>query len=305
MVTSWGELPDAVKRHYPWPGADLRLASGHKLHYLDVGPPGGETLLMVHGNPTWSFYWRTLVAGLSDTYRCIVPDHLGSGLSDKPADWTYHLADHIANLVELIDKLDLRDVTLVVHDWGGPIGFGAACERPDRIARLVVFNTSVFMEEVPLSIRMCRWPGVGEVVVQGLNGFVRGGLLRAIGDRKRLADGVGWGYTAPYDGWNARLAHLKFIRDIPIEDGHPTRAVVDRLTERVPALFADRPALVVWGERDFVFTNRFRDKWRELLPSAELESYPDAAHWVVEDAHERIVPRMRAFLAAHPLPARA
>src|SRR4029077_21135086 len=106
------------------------------MHYLDEGR--GEPLLFVHGNPTWSFYWRTLVTGLSDRYRCIVPDHIGCGLSDKPQGWTYNLQGHIDNLVQLIDALDLRDITLVVHDWGGPIGMGAALKHADRIKRIVI-----------------------------------------------------------------------------------------------------------------------------------------------------------------------
>ncbi|MEZ4239014.1 MAG: alpha/beta fold hydrolase [Myxococcota bacterium] len=299
-VDTWDDLPEDVRRHYPWRGEFLTLPNGHKLHYLDEGQ--GPPLLMVHGNPTWSFYWRRLVAGLSDRYRCVVPDHLGAGLSDKPADWTYRLQDHIDNLVALIDHLDLRDVTLVVHDWGGPIGFGAAVARPERIARLVVFNTSVFLEHVPLSIRMGRWPVAGELLVQGLNGFLRVAKFRAIGDRDKLGDGVWRGYAAPYRRWSDRIGHLKFIRDIPVEAGHPTRAVIERLTEEVPAKLGDRPALLVWGERDFVFTPKFLERWQALLPHAEVERYPDISHWVVEEAHERILPRVTRFLEEHPLP---
>lgn len=295
----WDELPEEVRTHYPWPGKDLKLSNGHVLHYLDEG--SGEPLLMVHGNPTWSFYYRTLVQGLSSDYRCIVPDHIGSGLSDKPQDWGYRLADHVANLVELIDHLDLKNVTLVVHDWGGAIGFGAACARPERIARLVVFNTAVFMEQLPLSIRMARLPLVGEVLVRGFNGFLRAGLIRAISDKNRMKDGVARGYSAPYDTYEHRIAHLRFIRDVPLEEGHPTRAVIEKMTADVPRLFADRPALVMWGDKDFVFTPRFLEKWKEILPKAEVVRYPDAAHWVVEDAHERIVPRMRQFLSEHPI----
>jgi haloalkane dehalogenase len=298
VVTGWQDLPDEVRKHYPWPGEHLTLSTGHKLHYLDQGT--GPVVLMVHGNPTWSFYWRTIVAGLADQHRCIVPDHLGAGLSDKPLDYPYRLEDHIRNLVELIDKLDLRDVTLLVHDWGGPIGFGAALERADRIARVVVFNTSVFMERVPLSIRLSRYKGVGELFIRGFNGFVWGAILRGV-DRKRMRDGVGRGYYAPYDSWDHRVGHLAFIRDIPLEEGHPTRAVIDRLTRDVPTTFADRPMLLVWGDKDFVFTPAFLEKWRAWFPNADVVRYPDAGHWVVEDAHERIVPKLREWLAAHPL----
>jgi haloalkane dehalogenase len=301
VITDWKQLPEAVRRHYPWPGEDLALRSGHRLHYLDVGPKDGEPLLMVHGNPTWSFYWRTLVAPLSDTYRCVVPDHVGSGLSDKPQDWTYRLQDHADNLVELMDRLDLRNVTLLVHDWGGAIGFGAAIARPERIARLVIFNTSVFMEHVPLTIRMGRTPPLGEVLVRRFNGFLRVALIRAIGDRARMKDGVAEGYAAPYDSWESRIGHWRFIRDIPLEEGHPTRATIERLTAEVPRLFADTPATLIWGDQDFVFTPAFLEKWRQLLPKAEVHRFPEAAHWVVEDAHERIVPILRDFFARHPV----
>jgi haloalkane dehalogenase len=152
-----------------------------------------------------------------------------------------------------------------------------------------------------LSIRLARRPEFGEVLVRGLNGFLRAGLIRAIGDRKRLADGVGRGYAVPYGSWEDRIAHWKFIRDIPLEDGHPTRATIEHLTECVPRLFRDTPAMFVWGDRDFVFTPAFLEKWKALLPGKEVHRFPDAAHWVVEDAHERIVPLIRDFLARHPI----
>ncbi|MBX2797115.1 MAG: alpha/beta fold hydrolase [Myxococcales bacterium] len=299
---TWQQLPQSVREHYPWAGADLTLSSGHRLHYVDTGQPddpSGSPLIMVHGNPTWSFYWRTLIRAFEPQRRCIAVDHLGAGLSDKPRDWSYRLQDHIDNLVQLVDHLDLPRFTMVVHDWGGPIGLGAAVARSERVERLVIFNTSVFMEEVPLEIRACRWPGVGEAVIGGLNGFLRVGLFRALADRKRLRNGVAQGYLAPYRRYRDRLGHLRFIRDIPIEEGHPTRATVQRLTEEVPAAFADTPTLILWGDRDFVFKPRFVERWRQLLPHAQVHHYADAAHWVVEDAHERIVQDMGAFLDEH------
>jgi len=293
--TEWTDLPAEVRRLYPWEGSDLVVAGGHRLHYGDVGQ--GRPLLFVHGNPTWSFLWRRYVAELSATHRCVAVDHLGAGLSDKPRDWSYRLADHVANLVALVDRLDLRDATLVVHDWGGPIGFGAACARPERFTRLVVFNTSVFLEHVPFSIRMCRWPVVGEMLVEQGNAFLRAALIRAIADRSRMRGAVEHGYLAPYPTPADRIGHLAFVRDIPIEPDHPTRAVVERLTQDVPRLFADRPTLMLWGDRDFVFTPRFLGRWKQLLPQAEVHRFADAAHWVMEDAAERIVPLLRGWLA--------
>ena len=292
------DLSDAVRRLYPWPGNDFTPSCGHRLHYVDEG--SGDTLLMVHGNPTWSFYWRTLVHGLSDQYRCVVPDHVGCGLSDKPKEWRARLSDHIDNLVELIDHLDLTDITLVVHDWGGAIGFGAALKRPERFKRLVVFNTAVFIMPVPLSIRLSRLPVLGEPMVLGINGFLRVGMYRALVDGSRWKGGVADGYLAPYDSWENRRAMLKFIRDIPLEDGHPTGETIQWLDDNVASL-NHLPTVFVWGDKDFVFTPAFLENWQGRFPDAEVHRFPDAGHFVVEDAHERIVPIVRDFLQRHPV----
>jgi haloalkane dehalogenase len=297
-ISSWSDLPEPVRAHYPWEGHDLALTSGFRLHYLDEGT--GETLLMVHGNPTWSFYYRTLVQGLMDDYRCVVPDHIGCGLSDKPQDWPYNLADHVDNLCQLIEHLDLHDITLVVHDWGGAIGFGAATRMPERFKRFVVFNTAVFMGPIPWALKLVHVPVVGSVLVRGLNGFVRGGLIASIADRKRMRNGVGQGYLAPYNTWRTRVANHRMVLDIPVDENHPTWQPLHAIDAALP-VFRDHPMLIVWGEQDFVFTNWFRDEWVKRFPDAELHSLPDCSHWIVEDAHERIVPWMRDFLQRNPL----
>lgn len=193
-------LPPQVRQHYPFEGRLLttRAPTGERvaLHYVDEGQ--GDPILFVHGNPTWSFYWRRLVQAFSATNRCVAVDHVGCGLSDKPQEYPYTLAQHIDNLSQLIETFDLRDITLVVHDWGGPIGLGAALRHRERFRRIVLFNTGCFEGPIPPEIRMCRWPGWGDAVIRGLNGFVRVGLFRATADRARFADGVGDGYLAPY-----------------------------------------------------------------------------------------------------------
>ena len=133
---------------YPFTGSFLGVDGG-ELHYLDVGPQlptetDSPVMLAVHGNPTWSFYWRRLVAEFSDKYRVVVPDHIGCGLSDKPQEWGYRLEQHIDNLCQLIETLDLTNIVLVVHDWGGAIGFGAAARMPGRFSKFVVTNTAAF-----------------------------------------------------------------------------------------------------------------------------------------------------------------
>lgn len=297
MSLSYDELPGSVRGLYPWPGTDHEVAPGINQHYVDVGE--GEPVLMVHGNPTWSFYYRNLIHGLSDAYRCIAVDHVGCGLSDKPTDYGYRLDDHVSNLVALIERLDLQDITLVVHDWGGAIGFGAACRVPERIKRIVIFNTGVFEGPLPASIRLCRLPLIGDVVIRRLNGFLGAGLIRAIADKKRLKNGVEEGFRAPYKSYADRITHLRFVQDIPLEDDHPSRRLFLEIGEQMRQ-FKDRPALIIWGEQDFCFTPFYRKEFERRFPKAEVHALEDADHWVIEDAHERIVPWMRDFLERNP-----
>jgi haloalkane dehalogenase len=197
----------------------------------------------------------------------------------------------VRRLVAVIDALDLRDATLVVHDWGGPIGFLALLQRRDRFRDAVAFNTALFHGPVPLEIRACRWPVLGPLLVQGLNGFVRAGQIRAIADRARMRDGVGDGYLWPWrDG---RAAVQQFVDDIPLERDHPTRALIDQL-DAATATLSDLPVTLVWGMRDFCFTPAFLDGMTQRLPHAAVHRLDDAAHYVVEDAHERILPILRA-----------
>jgi cis-3-alkyl-4-acyloxetan-2-one decarboxylase len=291
-------LSDAVRELYPWTGKYLRISEGVRMHYLDEGH--GETLLMLHGNPTWSFYWRNMVKEFSKNYRCIVPDHIGCGLSDKPEEYRYQLEDHVNNLVQLIEALDLSNITLVVHDWGGPIGFSTALRLRERFRRFVVFNTLSRMGPFPLSIRMLRWPMVGPFMVRGLNGFVRFALRKGTSRPERFKGAVAEGYLAPYNNWKNRIAIQKFVDDIPIEAGHPTEPYGAALEQQIPEL-SDRPHLVIWGNQDFVFHHYFRDGWKAAVPNGEFHQLDHANHFVVEDAFEDIVPLMRDFLDRHPI----
>lgn len=292
-------LTAGIQHEYPFEPHFLEVDGG-ALHYLDEGPRDGETLLCVHGNPTWSFYFRRLAREFSDRRRVVAVDHIGCGLSDKPQDWGYRLADHVDNLVRLVETLDLRAITLVVHDWGGAIGFGMAARCPERIARLVITNTAAFPGgRVPLRIELCRIPGLGEVLLRGLNGFARAATVMAVSDRKRMRGEVRRGYLAPYSDWQSRIAHWRFVRDIPKDASHPSYATLAAIGEALPQ-FDGRPAAIFWGERDFCFTPRFRERWQEILPSAEVNAFEDSGHYVLEDAHERILPRLADFMERNP-----
>jgi pimeloyl-ACP methyl ester carboxylesterase len=282
---------------YPFASHELRL-DGLRYHYVDEGQ--GETLLLVHGNPTWSFYWRNLITAWREKFRVVAPDHIGCGLSDKPRQYPYRLAQHVENLARLVEALDLQRVTLVGHDWGGTIGLGAAVRMPDRFARFVLMNTAAFRSQrMPWRIRLCRAPLLGRVLVQGLNGFLRAAFQMAVAQPERLTSTVRAGYLAPYDCWSNRQAVYRFIRDIPLSPGHPSYGTLSEIEEGL-RLFRDHPVLLIWGMRDWCFTPRFLERFREYFPQAEVERLADAGHWVVEDAHERIAPRVEAFVRQSP-----
>lgn len=284
------------RAEYPFESHWLNL-DGVRYHYLDEGPPDAPALVMLHGNPTWSFYYRTLIAPLSQTWRVIVPDHVGCGLSDKPQDYPYTLAQHIENVERLIAHLNLAQITLVLHDWGGAIGMGYATRYPDNVRRLVLFNTAAFYQpKLPRRIKLCRISPFGDVAIRGFNGFARLALRWATAHPERFGAAVRAGYLAPYNSWAHRIAHLRFVQDIPLERHHRSRATLDEIESRLP-LLRDRPMLILWGDRDFCFTTRdFLSEWQKRFPAARVRLITDAGHYVVEDAHERIVEWLREWL---------
>jgi cis-3-alkyl-4-acyloxetan-2-one decarboxylase len=281
-ITDWRAL-------YPF-ASQFAAIDGHRMHYVDEGR--GPTLLLVHGNPTWSFHWRELIQGLRPKHRLVAPDHIGCGLSDKPQRYEYRLARHIDNLVEFVEKLDLRDVILLAQDWGGAIGLGAALRMPDRFSRFVLFNTAAFCPtrrlKIPWRIRICRTPILGTLAIRGLNAFVRAAFRMARARSDRLTPAVRAGITAPYDRWANRVAIDRFVKDIPMSPAHPSYETLKRIEEGLPRL-ADKPFQFIWGMRDWCFTPAFLDRFLDVFPYAEVHRIDDAGHWVVEDAHERIV----------------
>lgn len=286
---------DGFAAEYPFESRFVEI-DGHRMHYIDEG--NGPTLLMVHGNPTWSFAWRNFVKDLSQDYRVLAIDHLGCGFSDKPQAAEYRLAQHIQNLTDFVTQLDLNEITLFAHDWGGAIGMGAASRLPDRFERFVLFNTAAFRSlEIPWRIAVCRTPVLGSVMLRGLNAFSRAALTMAVSKPERMTKSIRQGYLAPYDSWAHRIAVDRFVKDIPLNKSHPS---YQTLTDVEAGLeqFQERPMFLVWGEQDFCFTTNFLKEWQQRFPNAKTLSFPDAGHYVFEDAHEVILPRVREFLAA-------
>jgi haloalkane dehalogenase len=224
---------------------------------------------------------------------------VGCGFSDKPQDYPYRLEQHTKNLTRFIESLDLRNVTLLAHDWGGAIGMGTAAALPDRFSRFVLFNTAAFRSKrIPRRIAICRIPVFGTLALRGLNAFSRAALTMAVCHHDRMTPAVRAGFLAPYDSWVDRVAVQRFVQDIPLRPSHPSYDTLVRLEEALPQ-FQQSPMLFVWGERDWCFTTQFLDEFTQRFPQADVFRIADAGHYVFEDAHERIVPRLREFLAAN------
>jgi haloalkane dehalogenase len=262
------------------------------MHYVDEGPRDAPPVLMLHGNPTWSFYWRRLIEALSPTHRVIAPDHVGCGKSDKPDDarYPYRLARRIDDVERLVETLELRDVTLVVHDWGGMIGMGWADRHPELVRRLVLLNTAAFglppRKRMPASLWLARNTSLGAVLVRGFNAFARGATRLCV-TRRPLPAEVREALIAPYDSWDSRRAVLRFVQDIPLQPGDPSWDILTGVGDRL-GQFDALPVLICWGERDFVFDEHFLRVWERELPSAKVHRFADAGHYVLEDAGEEI-----------------
>lgn len=304
---------------YPFTPHRFEVRPGIAMSFLDEGPRDGEVVVMLHGNPSWSFYWRHLVLGLRDPvagkgYRCIVPDHVGMGLSDKPDDapsavprYDYTLQSRIDDLDALLRHLGIDGpVTLAVHDWGGMVGFGWALRDPSRVRRLVVTNTASFplpsAKRFPRRLAMGRDSRLGGWLIRRFNLFARGAAW--FGTTRSLPKEVRDAYAGVYDGWTNAISTLRFMQDIPLGEGDRAWPLLAAAEAALPG-YADRPAFIGWGLRDFVFDKHFLAGFRAALPHAEVQAFDDAGHYVLEDKHEVLVPAIRAFLDAHPLPAGA
>jgi len=291
------QLPPDVRLEYPFASHTLDLAGGATMHYLDEG--SGPVVLMLHGNPTWSFYYRNLVKELAAAgFRCIVPDHIGCGLSDKPQDYNYTLAQRIEDVEALLDTLDIEAFSLVAHDWGGAIGCGVAGRRRGAVRKLVLLNTGAFRSKrIPLRIAAIKVPLLGEALVRGLNAFA--GLAATMAVEVPLAPAVRRGLLWPYRSWRDRVAVWNFVKDIPLHDGHRSHAALAQV-ELGLARLADKPVLLVWGARDFCFTLRFHERFLEFFPKAESQVYPKLGHYILEDAGSDAWRKIALFLRDAP-----
>jgi haloalkane dehalogenase len=271
-----------------------------RMHYVDEGPSEGRPVVMLHGNPTWSFIYRKFIPPVVDAgYRAIVVDHLGFGRSEKPdRPELYEIKGHCRRLDALLESLDLRDATLVPQDWGGPIGLWWATRHPDRVRSLFILNTFAHRPPgkvpLPLPLRLFRTPGVGEVMVKGLDLFKRVFLFRAgVVHHDRLTAEIKRVYRAPHPSWSSRTPILVFPREIP---SGPEGRVADLMAEIEQGMereLRSKPVTIAWPMKDIAFPPEVVDQlWLKTFPDAEVIRIDDAGHYVQEDAHERIVPAL-------------
>lgn len=294
MVTALREKIKTLglEKVYPFQSHFLQLGENN-LHYVDEGT--GKPILMLHGNPTWSFYYRNLVQTFSTKFRCVVPDHMGCGLSDKPQSYDYSLENHIQNAYKLIKFLDLKDIILIVHDWGGAIGFGLVTRYPELFDRIVILNTAAYpSEHIPQRINLLRQGKFGEWLTRKFNLFAWPATFMTT--EKKLPRAIKEGYLLPYDNYENRIAVARFVQDIPMEKDHRTYQTLAQIESKLKTL--PQPKLILWGGKDFCFNRHFFEKWLEIYPDAPAHWYAKAGHYVLEDALDDVSQKIWEFIRA-------
>lgn len=263
------------------------------MHYVDQGE--GEPVVMVHGNPTWSFYYRHLIQAVSGTHRAIALDHIGCGLSDKPQQYDYSLSQHIQNFFSLIEALELSSIHLVVHDWGGAIGLGAVSQIADRVKSLTLLNTGAFPPpQIPWRIFACTTPWIGTFAMRALNLFAGPATFMAM-SRQRLSKTARAGLLAPYDSWHNRIAVDRFVKDIPFFKRHRSWQTLKDVEAGLGTL-ADKPVQLIWGMKDWCFNKTCLERFKQLFPTADSLEIEDAGHYVLEDAPAEVIESVQQFL---------
>lgn len=279
------------RSEYPFRSRWLRLPSGEAMHYVDEGE--GEAVLFVHGTPTWSFEWRHLIRAVSGRFRCIAPDHLGFGLSDRPRDGAYTPEWHARNLAAFVEAVGVERLTLVVHDFGGPIGLPLALQSRRRVARLVLLNTWLWsvrgdraMERVARLIggRLGRW------LYERLNFSLRVIMPQAWADRSALTAETHAQYLAPFpDAWSRGAVLWRLAQSLLGSSSY-----YESLWQR-SAMLRELPALIVWGTKDPAFRPHHLARWREALPEARVVELP-AGHWPHEERPEEVGAEVGCFV---------
>lgn len=266
---------------------------GYRMHYIDEG--SGPVVLLLHGNPTWSFLYRNVIRELRDSFRLIAPDFLGCGLSDRTPGVRFKAIDRINQLEEFVTALGLTKFSMVMHDWGGPLGTGFMLKRLDSIDRIIYLNTTLTeTESLPPIIKLAAFPVIGKALTRHTNTFVR--LTTSMGAFKKLTPDVVEGYKAPYNTRQQRDAIWDFVDDIPFDANHPTYSQMVEIAAGLPKV-AQKPVKIIWGLRDPCFHREMLSKVAAHFPQAEILEIGDASHLVLDDAPQIAIPAIKEFLS--------
>jgi haloalkane dehalogenase len=263
------------------------------MQYVDEG--SGDPIVFVHGNPAWSFLFRKLIGDFSKTRRCIAPDHIGFGLSDKPEDWTYLPGDHAKNLALLLDSLGLENLTLVVGDWGGPIGLSYAINNPGKVKNIVITNTWLWPVASDWYYLAFGWfvgGPVGRWLIRNHN-FFAGTIMPALfGNRRLLTPAIHRQYLMPLAGPRERKGCWVFPGQIIKSSGWLSQLWEQR------GVLAEKNILLAWGMRDRAFRKKELNRWIRAFPHARVVRFSDAGHFLAEEKPVELAREMRALLDA-------
>lgn len=276
---------------YPFAAHELALTGG-RMHHVDEGR--GDPILFVHGTPTWSFEYRHLIKALAPSHRCVAPDHLGFGLSERPRDFAYTPEAHSAALQEFVDRLGLDRITLVVHDFGGPIGLPLALADPSRVTRLVLLNTWMWpFDDFPDMAKRGRIAGgaFGRWMYRHLNFSLKVLTPSVYADRRKLTPEIHRQYLEVFRDQDARVQVLHALARA-LNGSRDFYAQLWARSERLTR----HPALIVWGMKDGAFKPDQLDRWQQRLPHAEVVKIADAGHWPHEEAPDQVIAAIRKFL---------
>lgn len=272
-----------------------REINGFQTHYIDEGK--GEPIVCLHGQPTWSYLYRNFVKGLIKEYRVVVPDYMGFGKSDVPLDKPYRLTQHIDNLKKLLLGLNLKNITLVVQDWGGPIGFGFAVDYPDRVKRLVIMNTSVgvLKEDAKPWYAPFEEKGIYEKFIKDISNMLKMGIY----NKQKISPILLKAYAGPFPSDEYYVGALAFPKDIPIGNSHPSSEIMLHIRANLNIL-SNKPKILIWGMKDPIFPVWMINWWSKIYPDLEIYKIEKASHFLQEDAPEEIVAIIQSFLKKSP-----
>ncbi len=274
---------------------NFKNINGFNMHYVDEGV--GEPILCLHGMPTWSYLYRKFIKVLSKTNRVVAPDAMGFGKSDVPQNKNYVMQEHIDNLKELVLNLNLKDITLIVQDWGGPIGFGLAVNYPEKIKRLIIMNTSIgVMKEgrkpwyAPLEEK-----GIYKQFIMNISGLIKGGIY----NKDKITDSMIEAYKAPFPSEKYYIGAFVWPKDIPVGESHPSASIMKFVRNNLERL-EEQKKILIWGVKDPIFPEKLISWWNKIYPGIETHKIKNASHFLQEDAPKQIIDIIKQFLDNNP-----